>query len=91
MIRWRLQQLLGLTRAEAELLTERARAGLGSRGYLLRAAAFVLATMPLLRRAIPRRFRLRAIRPLLYGLLPSPSENLFYALPNAGGSAEGDA
>jgi hypothetical protein len=91
LIRWRVQQLLGLTRSEAELLTERARAGLGTRGYMLRAAAFLLATMPLLRRAIPRRFRVRAVRPLLYGLLPSPSENLFYALPNAGGSAEVNA
>ena len=64
---------------------------LGRRGYLLRAAAFALATAPLLRRAIPRSFRVRAIRPLLYGLLPSPSENLFYALPLAQRLLDGDA
>ncbi len=91
MIRWRVQRQLGLTRSEAELLTGRAQAGLGRRGYLLRALAFVLATTPLLRRVIPRRFRVRAIRPLLYGLLPSPSENLFYALPSAGRLVDGDA
>ena len=60
-----------------------ARARLGRRGYLLRCAAFLLATAPLLRHAIPMRLRVRAIRPFLYGLLPSPSENLYYLLPGA--------
>lgn len=91
MIRWRVQRLLGLTREEAELLTGRARTVLGRRGYLLRAAAFALATAPLLRLAIPRSFRVRAIRPLLYVLMPSPSENLFYALPQARRLLEDDA
>jgi len=86
----RAQQLLGLTRPEAELLTSRARARLGRRGYLLRWAAFALATTPVARRVIPARLRVRAIRPLLYGLLPSPSENLFYTLPTASRLVESD-
>lgn len=85
-----MRQLLGLDRAEAELLTRLARAGLGRRGYLLRAAAFMLATAPLLRHAVPSRIRVRAIRPLLYGLMPSPSENLLYVRPMASRAVKGD-
>lgn len=83
-----MQRLLGLGRDEAELLTDRARARLGRRGYLLRVATFNLATTPGLRRAIPRAARVRAIRPLLYGLLPGPSENLVYTTAEPGPPAE---
>lgn len=75
----RLQRLLGLTQAEAELLTKRAVARLGKRGFQVRALAFALATAPVLRRLIPAPLRLRAITPLLHALLPGPSENLLYA------------
>lgn len=79
MTRRRVQRLLALSPAEAELLTSRAHARLGRRGYLLRIATFTIATAPLLRRAIPGGIRRRAIRPLLHGLLPGSSENLLYA------------
>jgi hypothetical protein len=81
--RRRVGRLLGLDAGEAELLLELARARLGRRGYLLRRTAFAVATAPLLRHAIPIRLRVRAIRPFLFVLLPSPSENLFYLLPGA--------
>lgn len=74
----RAQRLLALTPAEAELLTGLARARYGRGGYAIRSAAFALATAPLLRRAIPRRVRVRAIRPLLHGMLPGPAENALY-------------
>jgi hypothetical protein len=75
----RLQRVLGLSRAEAELLAKRARLRLGRRGFQIRALAFALATAPVLRRLIPGHLRLRAITPLLHALLPGPSENLLYA------------
>jgi hypothetical protein len=78
--RRRAQSLLGLSAAEAELLTSRARGRLGRRGYGLRAAAFLLATAPLARSVIPAGLRRRAIRPFVWGLLPGPSENHLYAV-----------
>jgi hypothetical protein len=91
-LRLRLQRVLGLSRAEAELLARRAQMRIGKRGFRIRAFAFTLATAPVLRRLIPGRLRLRAITPLLHALLPGPSENLLYArarpLGNEGG---GDA
>jgi hypothetical protein len=77
--RARIERLLGLSRAESDLLTGRACARLGRRAYLLRLATFTLATTPLVRLAIPRSLRLRAIASLLFALLPGPSENLLYA------------
>jgi hypothetical protein len=83
---------LGLTPAEAELLTRRAATRLGRRSYEIRALAFTVATTERLRPLIPRRLRLKAIRPLLHALFPGPSENLLYAVDrmpaeNGGGNA----
>jgi hypothetical protein len=75
----RLKSLLGFSADEAALLVARTRAALGNRAYAVRAVAFVLATAPLLRRLLPLRTRRAAIRPLVYALLPGPSENLLYA------------
>jgi hypothetical protein len=71
--------LLALTSAEIELLAPRSRARLGWPSYGLRMAAFLLATAPLLRHALPTNLRQRAIRPFLYALMPGPAENLLYA------------
>ncbi len=79
MVENRLKSLLGLSSGEASLLLARTRAALGDRAYAVRAAAFVLATAPLLRRLLPLRTRRAAIRPFVYALLPGPSENLLYA------------
>jgi hypothetical protein len=81
---------LGLTPAEVELLTSRAATRLGKRRYQVRALAFTLATTAPLRPLIPRRLRLRAVRPLLHALLPGPSENLLYAAPRASGATGAD-
>ena len=79
MVENRLKSLLGLSSGEVSLLLARTRAALGDRAYAVRAAAFVLATAPLLRRLVPPRTRRAAIRPFVYALLPGPSENLLYA------------
>jgi hypothetical protein len=70
---------LGLSREEAELLTGRAQARLGTFQYNVRLAAFLIGGSPVARLLVPRRARERAIRPLLHALLPGPSENLLYA------------
>ncbi|HET7590287.1 MAG TPA: hypothetical protein VFK14_08940 [Solirubrobacterales bacterium] len=57
----------------------KARNRLGSRSVVVRGLAFTLATNPLLARLLPRRLREAAIRPLVYALIPGPSENLLYA------------
>lgn len=83
---------LGLTPAEAELLTRRAAQRLGKVSYEIRALAFTVATADRLRPLIPRGLRLRAIRPLLHALFPGPSENLLYAvgrLPANGNASDG--
>jgi len=80
---------LGLTQAEAELLTSRAARRLGRRRYRVRALAFTVATAAPLRPLIPRRLRLKAIRPLLHALLPGPSENVLYATRQAPGKPGG--
>jgi hypothetical protein len=74
----RVAKVLGLSEDEAGLLLKRARAKLGGRGLALRELAFLLATAPGLR-LLPRRLRESAIRPLVYGLVPGPTENLLYA------------
>jgi hypothetical protein len=79
----RIGAALGLSRAEARLLLARARARLGATGMTLRLIGFSLATAPGLRRALPRPLRVRAIRPLVYVLMPGPSANLLYASPDA--------
>ncbi len=91
----RAAKVLGLSEGEAHLLLERARGRLGRRGLAIRELAFLIATAPLLGRLLPRRSRESAIRPLVYALVPGPTENLLYArvtrLPEAaerrGGSA----
>jgi hypothetical protein len=85
----RLKSLLGLSSGEVSLLVARTRVALGDRAYAVRAVAFVLATAPLLRRLVPARTRRAAIRPLVYALLPGPSENLLYAGVQVG--VEGEA
>lgn len=79
MLQSRLSRLLDLSSAEAALLSARARTSLGPRAYAVRAVAFLVATAPILRRALPAGVRRKAIRPLVYGLIPGPSENLLYA------------
>jgi hypothetical protein len=81
---------LGLTPAETALLTRRAVLRLGRWPYEARAVAFIVATNARLRRLIPRRLRLRATRPLLYALLPGPSENLLYAVGRVSGKGDPD-
>lgn len=78
----RVRTLLGLSREEAEQLADRARMQVGASGYRLRTAAFVLATVPLLRLAIPLRLRQRAIGAYLHALLPGAWENLLYVAPD---------
>jgi hypothetical protein len=79
----RVSAALGLSRAEARLLLARARARLGTVQLAPRVVSFSLATAPGLRRAMPRAMRVRAIRPLVYALMPGPSANLLYANPGA--------
>jgi hypothetical protein len=79
----RVSAALGLSRAEARLLLVRARTMLGAAGLTLRLISFSLATAPGLRRALPRPLRVRAIRPLVYALMPGPSANTLYASPDA--------
>ncbi len=74
----RVAKVLGLSEDEAGLLLKRARAKLGGRGLAVRGLAFLLATAPVLR-LLPRRLREPAIRPLVYALVPGPTENLLYA------------
>jgi hypothetical protein len=75
----RLERTLGLSGREAERLAGRARNRLGRRGLAIRRLAFTLATNPLLGRLLPGRLREAAIRPLVYALIPGPTENLLYA------------
>jgi hypothetical protein len=75
----RIGNALGLSPTEARLLFERARARLGRRAVSARAAAFTFATAPLIRSVLPVSIRRRAIRPLVYALIPGPPENLLYA------------
>lgn len=84
MPRRRLSALLGLSPQETDLLADRARRRLGGAGFASRLIAFSLATAPGLRRALPRRLRIRAVRPLVYALLPGPSENELYVEPDGG-------
>lgn len=91
MIHRRLTRLLGLSSSETALLTERARARLGARGYALRLWAFIVATAPGIRQVAPKPLLRRGIRPFVYGLIPGPGENLFYAGAwdgSAGGTAD---
>lgn len=74
---------LGLSSYEAELLADRARSRLGMREYAVRLLAFRAATTPVLRQLIPVGLRRRAIAPLVYALIPGPSENLLYARPSS--------
>jgi hypothetical protein len=75
----RVAKVLGLSEGEAGLLLGRAQHRLGRRGVSVRQVAFLLATAPVLRRLLPRRLRESAIRPLVYALVPGPTENLLYA------------
>jgi hypothetical protein len=75
----RVSRVLGISSDEASLLFAGARARLGKRALALRAAAFVAATMPVLRPAMPLRVRRAALRPLVYALFPGLSEKLLYA------------
>ena len=75
----RLKKALGLTDQEAQRLLRRARNRLGSRSVAVKGLAFTLAVNPLLGRLLPRQLRETAIRPLMYALIPGPSENLLYA------------
>jgi hypothetical protein len=84
----RLAKQLDLSPGEVALLAARARRRLGFRRYLVRLVAFVLATAPVLRTAIPANLRLRAIRPFLYALLPGPTENLLYVGAGGYGATE---
>lgn len=84
----RVRRILGLTPWEAELLIDRARSRLGRRGYGVRLVGFSVATAPGVRRAIPAALRHRAIRPMVYALIPGPSENLLYASPTGGEERE---
>lgn len=74
----RVAKAFGLSEEEAGLLLKRARAKLGGRGLAVRKLAFLLATAPGFR-LLPRRLREPAIRPLVYALVPGPTENLLYA------------
>jgi hypothetical protein len=71
--------LLGLSAGDVELLSARAQASLGRRSYAIRLAALLLATTPVVRRAVPPSLRRRAIRPFIYAFISGPSENLLYA------------
>lgn len=75
----RVTKILALSDGEAGLLMDRARGRLGRRGLAVRELTFLLATAPVLRRLLPGRLRESAIRPLLYALVPGPTENLLYA------------
>ncbi len=75
----RVAKVLGLSEGEVRLLLTRARGRLGRRGLSVRELAFLLATAPVLGRLLPRRLRETAIRPLVYALVPGPTENLLYA------------
>jgi hypothetical protein len=70
--------MLGLSQREVELLTGRARARLGRRGYSVRLAALTVATAPVVRKIIPPSTRRRMIAPLIHALLAGPAENLLY-------------
>jgi|GEM_PF-2764895 len=84
----RVAKVLGLSEDEAGLLLKRARTKLGGRGLAGRELAFLLATAPGLR-LLPRRLRESAIRPLVYALVPGPTENLLYArVSHTPGAAE---
>lgn len=84
----RVAKVLGLSEDEAGLLVKRARAKLGARGLASRELAFLLATAPVIR-LLPRRLREPAIRPLVYALVPGPTENLLYArIPHPPAAAE---
>jgi hypothetical protein len=74
----RVAKVLVLSKDEAGLLLKRAGAKLGGRGLAVRKLAFLLATAPGVR-LLPRRLRVPAIRPLVYALVPGPTENLLYA------------
>jgi hypothetical protein len=83
----RVAKLLGLSSVEAGLLLARARRRLGTRGLAVRTVAFSIATSPL-RRLLPRRLCEAAIRPLVYALIPGPTENLLYTRVSAPRAAE---
>jgi hypothetical protein len=77
--RGRLAALLGLDRAETDLLVTSCAARIGDRACSLRLAVLLLATAPVVRALLPLRIRRRAIRPFVYPLLSGASENLLYA------------
>ena len=93
MSRRHLERTLGLSGSEAHQLLARARNNLGSRGLAVRGFAFTLATNSFFGRLLPRTLRRAAIRPLVYALIPGPTENLLYArvtsLEDGGGMAAG--
>jgi TRAP-type C4-dicarboxylate transport system permease large subunit len=70
--------MLGLSPGEMELLTSRARARLGQRGYSVRMAALIVATTPVARNIIPPSTRRRMISPLIHAVMAGPAENLLY-------------
>jgi hypothetical protein len=69
---------LGLQAAEERRLRSVAIARIGQHQYLLRQLAFLMATTPLLRSAIPHRRRPQAIEPLLFALMPDQGDLLAY-------------
>lgn len=75
----RLAATLGLTAAEAAVLTRRARARSGIARFAVRAAAFLVATSPPAVRLLPARIRRRAAAPLAVGLLATQRDGLAYA------------
>jgi hypothetical protein len=87
----RVAMVLGLPDDDARLLLSRARRKFGLRGLVARELAFAVATAPLLRRLLPRRWREAAIRPFVYALIPGPAENLLYAQTAAPGTAAEEA
>lgn len=84
----RVAKVLGLSNDEARLLLARAHGRFGPYGLVARKLAFSVATAPLLRPLLPRRLREAMIRPLVYALVPGPTENLFYARVSALRNAE---
>lgn len=69
---------LGLRVAEERRLRQAAVARIGRRPYLLRQLAFLTATTPFVRDAIPRGRRPQAIQPLLFALMPDQRDLLDY-------------
>jgi hypothetical protein len=73
-----LARVLGLEPAEMRALALLFIRRRGRAAYTVRALALLVATSPPARPVVPRRLRLRAIRPFLYELLWGPAENLIY-------------